>query len=285
MLRSVLFLLLAAPACAQSGKPPATPDPRDRRADSVVTSGGALADSTVADSAVTVRSVAVRIGETPVELRITERPCAGACWSAVNVHDDEDTAAEAALAVLSRAGGRLVEVRHTGARNLSFRMGGEAYTVDPNRIFTPAGRARTLAALSRDTPAARAAVAAFADTLLAVYGTPAVVVALHNNTEANYSATGYAPGGSDAREAADVFLAPGADLDDFVFVTTRSLFDAVVASGVNAILQDNGAMTDDGSLSVWAAQNDRPYVNIEAQHGHAAENARLIRALTGWVGE
>ena len=287
MLRSVLFLLLAAPACAQSGKPPATLDPRDRRADSVVTGGGALSDAgdSVADSAVTVRSFAYALShETEVAIQITERPCPSACWSAIVIHDDEDTAVEAALAVLRRDGGRLVELRHAGTRNLTFLLDGETFTVDPNRIFTPAGRARTLAALSRDAPAARAAVAAFADTLLAVYGTPAVVVALHNNTEANYSAASYAPGGSDAREAADVFLAPGADPDDFVFVTTRPLFEAVAASGVNAILQDNAAMTDDGSLSVWAAQNGRPYVNVEAQHGHAAENARLIRALPGWIG-
>ena len=162
-------------------------------------------------------------------------------------------------------------------------LGGEAFAVDPNRIFTPAGRARTLAALSRDTPAARTAVAAFARDLLALVGTPATVVALHNNTDANYSAASYAPGGSDADEAADLFLAPGADPDDFVFVTTRPLFDAVRASGVTAILQDNAAATDDGSLSVWAAQNGRPYVNIEAQHGSGAANRRMIEALPVWL--
>ena len=289
MLRLALSVLLAAPACAQTAKPPDDQSARYRRADSVVTRPAA-ADP---DSAVTVRSVDVRLGETPVELRVTERLCAGTCWSAVNVHDDEDTAAEAALAEIARRGGRLVEVRHGGSRNMDFRLNGEAFTVDPNRIFTDAGRARTLAALSRDTPAARAAVAAFADTLLAVYGTPAprsspgqaVVVALHNNTEANYSAVSYQAGGSEATEAEAVHLALGADTDDFVFVTTRALFDAVVASGFNAILQNNRTPTDDGSLSVWAAQNGRPYLNIEAQHGHAVENGRMVAAIRAWVGE
>ncbi len=281
MLRLVLAVLLASPACAQSAKPPDDQSPRNRRADSVITRPPLLDP----DSAVTVRSVDVRLGETPVELRVTERPCAGACWSAVNVHDDEDTAVEAALAEIARRGGRLVEVKHGGTRLLDFRVGGEAFTIDPNRIFTPAGRARTLASLSRDTPAARAAVAAFADTLLAVYGTPGVVVALHNNTEANYSALSYQRGGSEANEAEEVRLALGADPDDFVFVTTRALFDAVAASGVNAILQNNETPTDDGSLSVWAAQNGRPYLNIEAQHGHLAENGRMVAALGAWVGE
>ena len=274
-----LAVLLATPACAQQGKPPDQPDPRQRRADSVVTRGGGVD----APDSVSVRSVEVRIGETPVELRITERPCDGPCWSAVNVHDDENTAAEAALDVIARRGGRLVELRHTGARNLAFRVGGETFTVDPNRIFTDAGRARTLANLSRDTPAARAAVAAFADTLLAIYGTPAVVVALHNNTEANYSAASYAPGGSEANEAEAVTLAPGMDTDDFVFVTTRPLYDAVVAAGFNAILQNNATPTDDGSLSVWAARAGRPYLNVEAQHGHRAENVRMIEAIPTWT--
>ena len=227
-------------AVRRAAGPPAAP----RRADSVTactrsgrlretTAGETPASETAAgDSSVTVQTVAVRLGETPVEIRITERPCRRTCWSAINVHDDENTAVEAALAVLARHGGRLVELRHAGTRNLAFRVGGEAFTVDPNRIFTDAGRARTLASLARDTPAARAAVAAFADTLLAVYGTPAVVVALHNNTEANYSAASYQPGGSDASEAAAVSLLAGADPDDFVFVTTRPLFDAVVADGV-----------------------------------------------------
>ncbi len=279
MLRLVLSVLLAAPACAQTAKPPDDQSPRDRRADSVITRPAAP------DSAVTVRVVDVRLGETPVELRVTERPCAGACWSAVNVHDDEDTAADAAMAEIARGGGRLVEVRHGGTRNLDFRLNGEAFTVDPNRIFTDAGRGKTLANLSRDTPAARAAVAAFADTLLAVYGAPSVVVALHNNTEANYSALSYRPGGSEANEAEAVHLAPGMDTDDFVFVTTRASFDSVVASGANAILQNNATPTDDGSLSVWAAQNGRPYLNIEAQHGHLAENRRMVAALRAWVGE
>ena len=161
---------------------------------------------------------------------------------------------------------------------------GEAFTVDPNRIFTPpAGRGRS-PRLSRDTPAARAAVAAFADTLLAVYGTPDVVVALHNNTEANYSAASYQPGGSEANEAADVHLLPGCRPRRLRRSSPRApLFDAVVAWDFNAILQNNATPTDDGSLSVWAAQSGRPYLNVEAQHGHRAENARMIEAIPSWT--
>lgn len=292
MIRLLAFLLLASSACAQPAKDSVS-DPRERRADSVVTRASVPDAEAPGDSAVVVRSVGVRIGETPVEIRTTERACARTCWSALNVHDDENTATQAATAVIARRGGRLVELRHAGTRTLTFRLGGEAFTVDPNRIFTPAGRARTLASLSRDTPAARAAVAAFADTLLAVYslpwtrsgGTPSVVVTLHNNTENGYSSASYQTGGSEANEAEAVRLAPGADTDDFVFVTTRPLFDAVAASGVNAVLQNNETPTDDGSLSVWAAQNGLPYLNVEAQHGHLDQNTRMIELIPAWTGE
>ena len=277
-MRLLIAFLLAAPACAQ--KPPDVTDPHPRRADSVVSRVEVLAAAD-ADSAITVQSVFVHIGETPVEIRISERPCERDCWSAINVHDDEDTAVEAGLAVLRREGGRLVELRHGGTRNLGFRLGGEAFTVDPNRIFTDAGRARTLASLSRDTPAARAAVAAFADTLLAIYGRPVLVLALHNNTEDNYSAASYAPGGTEAREAAEVRLTPGTDPDDFVFVTDPDLYRSLLESQFNVVLQNNDAMTDDGSLSVWAAQNGLRYANVEAQHGHLEADMHMIDALVG----
>ena len=38
-------------------------------------------------------------------------------------------------------------------------------------------------------------------------------------------------------------------------------------------------------VSVWAAQNGRPYVNVEAQHGHREEQARMIRALAEVLAE
>ncbi len=154
---------------------------------------------------------------------------------------------------------------------------------DPNRIFTAAGLARTMEALSDGAPSAagRGAVEALAQHVLTRTGLDQadVVVTLHNNTEANYSAASYQPGAQYAGDAAAVTVRPGSDADDFFFVTDRALYDALVARGFNAVLQDNAAATDDGSLSVWAAQNGRPYVNVEAQHGHRAEQQAMIRAL------
>ncbi len=114
---------------------------------------------------------------------------------------------------------------------------------------------------------------------------PAVVLTLHNNTEGGYSARSYEPGAEYASDAAAVTVHAGTDPDDFFFVTDRALYDALVAEGFNAVLQDNDAATDDGSLSVWAAREGVPYVNVEAQHGHRAEQARMISALVDVLSE
>ena len=210
----------------------------------------------------------------------------GDTFSALNLHDDESTSVSAARDVIRERGGRVVELVHTGERNITFRVDNTDFVADPNRMFTDAGRRRTLAQRSRDTPEARAALTAFAEAVLAAYAPgPPAVVTLHNNTEDNYSASSYAPGGEYEGDAAAVTVHPGSDPDDFFFVTDRDLYDALVARGFNAVLQDNDAATDDGSLSVWAAREGVPYVNVEAQHGHQLEQARMIDALMDVLAE
>lgn len=284
----LVALLLAASACAQpevgASQPEPAPKPaatdgdaaRQRRADTVI------AHAPSRSAGVTTDTLSLAIGETPVTVlvHLSAAPAGhAAAVDALNLHDDENTSVEAALAVIARRGGRVVELRHTGARLVTFALGGASYTVDPNRIFTDAGRARTLATHSRDTPAARTAVAAFADTLLAVYTAtrPDPVVTLHNNTEGAYSAASYRPGAEYARDAAAVTVA--GDPDDFFFVTGRALYDALAPTGFGVVMQSDATATDDGSLSVWAARAGVAYVNAEAQHGHRDEQTRMLEAL------
>ena len=278
----ILAFALSAAACAQpADKPARATDARQSRADSVIERPQAPAASATNDSLATT-SQELALGDGRVTLRVHERAVGGAVpFHALNVHDDESTSVDAALDVARQRGGRVVELVHSGDRNATFQTGGASYAFDPNRMFTDAGRARTLAALGRDTPQARAALAAFADQVLAAYTAPrpGVVVTLHNNTPDRYSARSYQPGAEYASDAAAVTVHPGTDPDDFFFVTDRGLYDALADRGFNAVLQDNDAATDDGSLSVWAAQQGVPYVNVEAEHGHRAEQARMVAAL------
>jgi hypothetical protein len=218
---------------------------------------------------------ALALGGTPVEVAVHD---GGAGLSLLVLHDDENTAVEAGQAFVEAHGGRLVELRAQGARRVAFDLDGRTFSVDPNRIFTPAGVRKTLGADSTRTGAV-ALARLFGDALVAVYAPDSVVVTLHNNTPDGYSARSYAEGGEYARDAEAAHLEPGADPDDFFFVTERALYDALAAGGFNVVLQDNARVTDDGSLSVWAARQGLPYVNVEAEHGHLEAQLRMLEAL------
>ena len=289
----VLAVACVQSACAQSAKPERQPDPGERRADSVIVWPAPAAvpddlsiDLDVADGSSVAEQTAA-LGTARVQIRTHRQmgPMEGT-FSALNLHDDESTSVDAALDVIRTRGGRVVELAHTGARNVAFQVDNTDFAADPNRMFTDAGRRRTLADKSRDTPEARAALEAFANDVLAAYapGAPAVIT-LHNNTDENYGARSYLAGAEYETDAEAVTVHPGTDADDFFFVTDRGLYDDLVSRGFNAVLQDNEAATDDGSLSVWAAQQGVPYVNVEAQHGHRAEQARMIEALMDVLAE
>jgi len=241
-----------------------------------------LMPSATADS-VSINARTFAVGDARIDVVTTVFPATTEPLKVafVSVHDDEETAVEAAGDVLRERGGRLVELRHTGDREVAFRLGGTEHRIDPNRIFTPAGRRATLAALSTWSQPADDVVAAFADELLSTLAIDDVdaIVALHNNTPDRYTAANYAPGGSLEADAARVSLRPGGDPDDFFFVTDAGLFDAIAGRGHSVILQNEATVADDGSLSVWCGRMQIPYVNVEAEHGHRTEQAAMLRDL------
>lgn len=224
-------------------------------------------------------AVPVTLGETQIEIVVYEAEAPG--LSFINLHENEATSVEAARAFIGEHGGRLVMLRHTGERHVQFVLDDSTYVFDPNRIFTDAGRAATLDTLGAYSEAAHARVTALADTLLARYQLDRlpVILAVHNNTDDNYSTLSYLPDGTYAAEALFTHLSDEHDPDDFFFVTDRALYDALRAKDFNVVLQDNALATDDGSLSVFAGQQGRAYVNIEAQHGHAKQQRRMFEAL------
>ena len=233
------------------------------------------------DAEIKVARRPLRMGETAVDVVISERP--GSRHLFCNLHDDENTAVEAGLVALRRSGGRLVELQHGGQRDISFRLDGGDFAVDPNRIFTAEGVRRTLARLSRRTAKAERAVEQFAGDLLSIDSIERadVVIALHNNSEGQYSALSYEKGAIYASDAAAVFIADGTDPDDFFFVTETAVFDAIRGRGYNVVLQDNRRVSDDGSLSVYCGRAGVRYINVEAQHGHLEQQVAMLLALQG----
>ena len=225
------------------------------------------------------RPIAAMLGETRLAFGVHGKAPQGGLACLV-VHDDEDTAVRAGLERVRSRGGRLVELRAQGERYLRFQAEGREWSIDSNRIFTDTGARRMLIERNGEAPEPiLRAVRRFADDLLAAYGRPPVIVTLHNNTAGAWSAASYAPGGREAGQAAAVHLPDGANPDDFFFTTDRRIYEALLPEGFPVVLQDNASATDDGSLSVWAAQQGQPYVNVEARHGQEVLQLRMLEVL------
>lgn len=191
----------------------------------------------------------------------------------INLHDDENTSVKAVLEVIDSLGGKLIQLIHSDERNIRFNIGSQFFEFDPNRMFTDVGAEKTLSQFGPYNEKARKEVRALARRITSELDGD-IILTLHNNTEDNYSAKSYL--NEYANDAADIYLNPEKDPDDFFFVTERLFFDKIRELGYNVVLQNNETMTDDGSLSVWAGRENIPYINIEAQHGHTAEQVEML---------
>lgn len=238
----------------------------------------------------------VLLGETAVTVNVYEKEGGRVTFFAP--HHNERNASAAARDAVARNGGRLVEVvsydeKGAPARNLRFRLRGRGYVVDPNRIFTENGRRCAVA------PEAGPAVEGFAAGLLEIVFAAggrrlrdgeSFVVAVHNNADsdekigreraADLTAAGFlragrfnnSSHGPFQEQAAGVYLSNReADEDNFVLVSTPRLMAHFAESGFHVVVQkpaaelrDKRCGVDDGSLSVYSAQQGIPYVNLEA---------------------
>lgn len=222
------------------------------------------------------------LGETSVTLWVYDN---GPGLTYFAPHDNENTAVGVAMEAVRARGGRMAQLVHTGERNITFRYGNESYVFDPNRMFSDQGIEATLVTQGHTySQEAHNIVRAFASSVLEFlspsYLGGGLLVAMHNNTDGGYSADSYKPGGQFAKEASQVHRSSHWDPDDFFFVTTPRLYELLKSKDVNVVLQSE-APTDDGSLSAYCAKHGIPYVNIEAQEGHAAEQASMIAVLYG----
>ena len=185
----------------------------------------------------------------------------------ISLHDDEFTAVESTRQLLERHGGILIEIENNEKRNIRFRLGNGVYGIDPNRMFSQKGIAKSMDELGRvSTPAVRE-IEKFADRVLQLIPEDAeCIIALHNNTDGQFSATSYAKGNKRQNEAEAVHINSEHDADDFFLTTDRKIFNALAAQNYNAVLQDNSSSVDDGSLSVYCGKNGLKYVNLETEH-------------------
>ena len=197
----------------------------------------------------------------------------------INLHDNERTSVEAAKSVLKETGGTLIRIKNDSLRLIDYVFKKVKYQFDPNRIFTEKGTQETLKRYSKADAAAVKQVSRFGRFIFSKIPETHLLIALHNNSDSNYSLLSYLPSGEDAKEASLVYYNIEMDSDDFFFTTSMPLFEKLKQINLNIILQNNANATDDGSLSVLYGQQNKNYVNVEAQHSHLNEQSIMIKKL------
>ncbi len=224
----------------------------------------------------TQRTVEALIGETRITLRISTYGIDSSI-TYFHLHDDEQTALAQTSQHLARHGGQLIKIENGGKRIIRFRLSGKIYAFDPNRIFSTAGISATLTRFSEFSSDAITQVSRFAEKILQLIpGSSRWIVAVHNNTDGGFSIKSYLPTGEYARDAADVFVNPQTDPDNFFLTTDSLLYHRLSLKKFSTVLQDNKLVSQDGSLSVYCGENQRPYLNCEAQHLDSAAFRRMV---------
>lgn len=200
----------------------------------------------------------------------------------VHVHDDEQTALQTLRDAVDSIGGNLISIQNNKNRIISFKYNKTNYKIDPNRIYTSGGRKKTLQTLSGYNLSVAKIVKSFADSITAQFANYPVIIAMHNNTDKKFSIKHYKMGGAEAVNAIDLFINDEMDEDDFVYTTSREIFNFLKLNTINVILQDNDKCVDDGSLSYVYRNKKAMYINIEAQHGHLKEQKEMLEKVLSY---
>jgi hypothetical protein len=193
------------------------------------------------------------------------------------IHDDEDTGLKAAIEYIHFSGGTVIDPQYGGVRNYNFNYNAARYQIDPNSIYTEEGIRKGLAKYGAFDDLVVSELLKASKVILNSYspGKPDYVFTLHNNTDGRFAITSYLKGYELENTADSVFINFQMDSDDFILVTDPALFSLLKRENVNVVLQGSQA-PDDGSLSIYAMQNQIPYLNVEVQHGHQNVHLQLI---------
>ncbi|MCZ4242687.1 hypothetical protein [Pedobacter punctiformis] len=193
------------------------------------------------------------------------------------VHDDEDTGIKAGFDYIRWYGGEIIDSQYGSIRDYNFTYMDDPYRIDPNAIYTKSGVHSRLKKNLYSTGEVEESLLKAGEQILNFYDPKSTgyILTLHNNGDGGFGISSYLPGYDLSSTADSVYINFQMDGDDLIYVTEPQLFSSFKKANVNVILQSKFAHND-GSLSVYAMQNNIPYVNVEVQHGHLEENLRLI---------
>lgn len=225
-----------------------------------------------------ITNVPVPLGDSAINIQVSNYSLDSTIIF-IHLHDNEATAKRAMHQTLQKRGGIFISVENNQNRLLEFTDNKKVYTFDPNRVFTSAGLKANLKLFNAYTPFSVKEVKRFSSNLLALIPQNAMVIAVHNNTNEEYSICSYLENKTYKSDAKKVHVEPAKDPDDFFITTNETLYNALSTQHFNAVLLNNKTSTDDGSLSKYFGKSNRPYVNIEAQHDHLEEQTKMIQSL------
>lgn len=222
-------------------------------------------------SSVTIRHFA--LGQTMLSVRQftfdTEAP-----FLFLHLHSDEATAYKAVHHVMHEWGIPLVQLFNKQSRLVTFVLDGQTFHFDPNRIFSDDGIRKTLRLSGRYTDGAFRHVQRFRDSLLSLLPIDKPLVAIHNNTHGRFNILQYSDAGSGL-----VNLNAEQDTDDFFITNDEAIYERLKQENVNVVLEDTLQAEEDGSLSLYCSRNGIRYINVEAQHGHLAEQRQMLEMV------
>ena len=226
-----------------------------------------------------------KVGDVTVHAHVFQRGAPSPVM--INVHDDENTSVLAGKVIVKESGGRLVELVHSGRRFVEFKLDGQTYRFDPNRIFSEDGIRATLSRRSYYSEPAHRVVKEFAAGFIAQFALDhePVIVALHNTDGHGLTINSYRVDGDKSAASATLHASARRSVGDFFYVTDRRFFDYLKARDFNVTLQDDANVPDDGSASVYFARKGIPYLNIEADVSHLDEQTEMVRVAREMIVE
>lgn len=230
-----------------------------------------------------ISSVTHKLGDRNMQLKISQY---GDSKNIVyiNLHDDEITAVNAARRLLERDAGLLIKIENYKTRNIKFKLDGNYYTFDPNRMFSRVGIIQTLTMFGNISSKAIDEVEKFANRVLQLIPeNPDCIIALHNNSNGRFSINSYLPGNIREKDAKYINVNPDEDPDDIFLTTDSLLFQQLSDDKYNTIWQDNEKAKKDGSLSVYCGERNKRYVNCETEHGHDIQYQQMIMLVAGHI--
>ncbi len=255
---------------------------------------------------ITTSAKQVYLGDKMVTIKVISKEGHNLVYA--HVHENETAALEAGINMIEKYGGKLVTLEHTSgsakSRNITFKLNGTEYAVDPNRIYTPneqvlASNIKIVKGKGKVDAQVIGAVKNLANQVWDEIKYKDIIIAIHNNKNMpaeykrkwlfwthfepeSFSIKSYIKShdqSSDSNQScSDIYINPAINNSEFYIVTQRPDFELLVRNKYTVVLQNTNPL-DDGSMSVYAARYQKRYFNAEAKMGRVKEQKEMLEIL------